>query len=459
MYEFYLGARSGLSAEDIARVRALYDPRPGNTWEPVGGNNSKSTATLLPPAGTPVTYGDIASAADPDWYAFLAPADGNATVELQVAGFSLVSARVVVVTAGGTWLGSATATRPGQDLVVNLPQLQPGVKYFVRVDEAGGTPFAAGQYRLRVVGGDGNPEVITLGGQAPADDPGNNESFLTATRLGNIETDGGTAYRTFARLRAGGDIDVYRIRSPLPGLNQQNVLTATVRAFGDAAPEVVVLNTLGLPVPSRVTADGKGLYTVVVGGAAAWTDYHILVRSRTGAAADYELRAAFRSQVTAPHQVEAGLLTILDPKRTGTLKVIGSAQIYFRLTAALTPVIGPSVVLRVLDKDGRVCFQLLARAGDKVDGVALLGPGTYRVEIRGNGVLLPNILSAFTLETALLTDPTGVMPSDPNDPGDSGQPPSSPPPPPSDPPPPSGYDYYDEDGYYVWGERTPTSDG
>jgi hypothetical protein len=205
-------------------------------------------------------------------------------------------------------------------------------------------------------------------------------------------------------------------------------------------------------VSAQLVADGNGLYTVVVPGAAPTADYHIAVGSRTGAAGDYELRVGFRSVVTAPHEVDSGLLTLLNPTKTGTLDVTGCAQIYFRLSSALTPVVGPSVVLRVYDSANQVRFQIVARAGETVDGVALLGPGRYRVEVSGNGALLPSLVSGFSLAMALLTDPVGVTPSDPNNPGgtSSDQPP---------PPPPSGYNYYNDRGYYTWGEQTPSGGG
>ena len=123
-----------------------------------------------------------------------------------------------------------------------------------------------------------------------------------------------------------------------------------------------------------MTADGNGLYTVRVNNALPDADYHVAVRSRAGAVGDYELRAAFRSAVTSPHEVASGLLTILNPQTTGTIEVTGSALIYFRLSSALTPVVGPSVVVKVYDANNNVRFQLLARAGDAVDGVACSGP-------------------------------------------------------------------------------------
>jgi hypothetical protein len=450
MYEFYLGPRTGLSAEDIGRIQDLYGARPTRTGEPASGNDTPSAATPLDGTDVRITYGDVALATDTDWYKFTASAGETTTVTLQASGLSLLATRVAVFNSALTRIGLATATGPGQDLTLTL-NLRPEATYFVRVDEPTGTRFAAGQYELQVAETGAGTPVVTLGGQPPADDASTNDSFLSATRLDNVSTNGGTAYRAFAHVRAG-DVDVYTVRSPFPGMNQANVLTATVRAFGDLAPEVAVTDAAGLPVSAAVTADGNGLYTVQVDNALPDANYDLAVRSRSGAVGDYELRATFRSVVTSPHEVASGLLTVLNPQTTGTIEVTGSAQIYFRLTSALTPVVGPSVTLQVYDANNQVRFQLLARAGDAVDGVALLGPGRYRVVITANGSVLPGVLSAFSLAMALLTDPVGVTPSDPNDPA-SGT--SDPPP----PPPPSGYNYYNDRGYYTWGEQTPTGSG
>lgn len=126
-------------------------------------------------------------------------------------------------------------------------------------------------------------------------------------------------------------------------MDQSNVLTATVRAFGDLAPQITVTDPLGLLVPATVTGDGDGLYTVEVTNALAGVDYDLVVQSRAGAVGDYELRTAFRSAVTKAPEVASGVLTLLNPQTTGTLQVIGSAEIYYRLSSALAPVIGPSV--------------------------------------------------------------------------------------------------------------------
>jgi hypothetical protein len=448
MYEFYSGTRTGLSSGDVASIRALYGARPAYQWEPSTGNDTPSTATSLAGPDPRLTYGDSASGSDTDWYSFTASTSGSIPITLTTSGLSLLQGRLAVFNTGLWRLGMATATGPGQDLTLTI-RLVAGRTYYVRVDDAGNASFAAGQYTVSVGDPTGMP-TVTLGGQAPVDDNYSNEDFLTATRLGNQTTDsGGTVYDVFAHLRAN-DIDTYIVRSPIPGMNQGNVLTATVRAFGDLAPELTVTDGLGLPVQATVTADGNGLYTVEVPNALPATDYDVIVQSRTGAVGDYELQANYRSTVTTPHTVDSGLLSILQPSVTDAMQVFGSAQIYFQLSAALTPVIGPSVTVKIYDSNNNLVFQLLARAGQTTSGVALLGPGWYHVVIAGDSGFLPNILSGYTFQAALLTDPTGVPPSDPNNPGSGGG---------TTDPPPSGYNYYNDSGYYTWGETTPTGGG
>src|SRR5262245_5375211 len=448
MYEFYQGVRTGLNAEDVSRIRSLYGIRPTTNWEPTTGNDATASASALLGAGTKLTYGDFASDADVDWYSFVGPSNGSAAVELKAAGVSLLAARLDVYNAAMELIGSATATGPGQTLTLNLAGLTPGATYYLLVEEAPETAFAAGAYQLTVSPSPTAPVTVTLAGQAPVDDAGTNNNALAATRLSNVGTGTTTAYRVVAQIRQG-DSDFYRVRAPIPGMNQQNVLTATVRAFApNLAPTITVYNALGLAVSARVEADGNGLYTVQVDNALANADYLIAVRSRTGACGAYELRADFRSRVTSPHQVESGLLTLLNPQKTGTLEVIGSAQIYFRLSALQTLILGPSVTFTVYDANNQARFRLLARAGDQVDGVALLGPGTYHIAVTGNGSFLPFVASSFTLAMALLTDPIGATPSDPNQSGSESSPP---------PPPPSGYNYYNDRGYYTYGEKTPTT--
>jgi hypothetical protein len=437
MYEFYQGPRGGLSADDVARAQALYGVGPTNQWEPAGGNDSTAAATGLTGSGTLVGYGDLASSADVDWYRFTAPSARPLTVELRAAGLSLLAGRLEIYDAGMTLVGWAAAAGPGENLSVTFTP-QAGAEYLVLIEDEAGTAFAAGQYKLRVVGDPSAPEAVTLAGQAPVDDAGTNNTVASATVLQNTGPSGSPTYRAFANLRAG-DTDVYRVKAPKAGMNQSTVLTATVRAFGAGLrPTIVVTNSLGLTVSARVEANGNGLYTVQVDKAKAFADYNIKVKAANGGTGAYEFRAAFRAEVTSSYQVDSGLLTLLNPTKAGTLTVTGSAQIYFQLNATLLSLLGPSVVLKVYDSANRVRFQLLSRLGDSSDGVALLGPGAYRVEVTANGTLLPMVTSSYTLRTALMTDPIGSTPSSPTTA-------------------PSSYTYKNSSGTTTKTESTPTS--
>jgi hypothetical protein len=437
MYEFYQGPRTGPTATDIANFQAIYGARPARTFEPSTGNDDPSTATPLAGTGSRLTYGDIASAADPDWYTFMAAADAQASVHLQTSGLSLAAARLTVLDGSMNEIGSSVASGPGQDLTVSQVQLNSGAVYFIRVDAAPGTLFAAGQYKLRVnVGG---PTTLTLAGPVPVDDNGTNETVQTATVLDNLNPNGNPKYAIFAHLRSN-DIDVYQVHSPTPGTGQANVLTAAVRVYDDIAPEISISDANGQPVKGRVTVNGNGLYTVVVAGAAADANYFVTVDSRTNATGDYDLHATFRTAATVAHQVDSGTLTAASPSQDGSLAVIGSVQMYFRLSALSTS----SVTLSVYDSNNQLRYQLVVPAGTQASGVILLNAGTYRIDMTASNPPSDGQLT-FSLETAMISDPIGVSPSDPNNPGSN--------------PPPSGYDYYNDRGFWVWGERTPTGGG
>ncbi len=450
MYEFYQGVRSGLNAEDFGRIRGLYGARPTSAFEQAGGNGTIQAATVLPNTRNVVAIGDIASASDADWYRFVGPT-GMATVALDVAGTSLLAAKLTVYDSSSRVVARATASGPGQNLSLALASLRTGATYYALVEDAGNTSFAAGAYLLRITSDASAAPTVFVAGQTIADDSSSNESTLSATRLNNVGSNGATAFRTFAQLRSG-DSDVYVVRSPFPGLNQANVLTATVKAFGDIDPRVRVYDILGLPVAFRLTADGNGLYTVVVSKAAPNADYYIAVDSRTNSAGTYDLKVNFRSEVSTVNKLDSGLLTILSPTATGQLDVTGSAQMYFRLAAAQTLILGPSITVRVRDSLNRIKFQMTARGGDTVDGVILLGTGRYTLEITGNGSLLPFVASAYTLSGTLISDPVGATPANPNQSGGSST--SSPP-----PPPPSSYQYSNNRGYYASGSTTQPPSG
>ena len=113
MYEFYQGTRTGLSAEDVGRIQDLYGARPTRTWEPAGGNNTASAATPWPGPTYRVTFGDVASAADADWYWFTAPRPGRPRSRLQSVRAQPAD-RPAWPYSTRPWRGSASRPRPGR---------------------------------------------------------------------------------------------------------------------------------------------------------------------------------------------------------------------------------------------------------------------------------------------------------------------------------------------------------
>src|SRR5438067_6831510 len=119
MYETYSGLRSGLTAGDIANLQALYGARLPDKYEGLFGNNTPGTAYLM----SNYVDADRTSRADVDCYRFLATSS-SATIQLQVAGHSLMTGRVTVLNGWGQVVATATAVDPlHNDITLNLSNL------------------------------------------------------------------------------------------------------------------------------------------------------------------------------------------------------------------------------------------------------------------------------------------------------------------------------------------------
>jgi hypothetical protein len=101
--------------------------------------------------------------------------------------------------------------------------------------------------------------------------------------------------------------------------------------------------------------------------------------------------------------------------------------------------------LNVYDSNNQLRFQLVVAAGSQGSGAVLLNAGNYQIVVTASNPPSDG-QPTFNLNTTMISDPIGVSRVDPNDPGSSN-------------PPPSGYDYYNDRGFWVWGERTPSGGG
>src|SRR5262245_57206982 len=106
MYEVYSGARTGLSAGDVASIQGLYGRRTADAYEGTGGNSTLATATRY----SAQLDADLTTTGDVDVYRYSAPLLSTGTVvKFQAAGLSLVQAKVELLDSGGHVLASGTS--------------------------------------------------------------------------------------------------------------------------------------------------------------------------------------------------------------------------------------------------------------------------------------------------------------------------------------------------------------
>ena len=108
LYSQYTGAQQ-LTSNDIANLQALYGTRSLDPHEGSNGNDSMSSATQIQFPGqytgtTPlVTFGDISTNKDVDFYALRPPSNYNGpiTFQLDSAGISLLTTKLTVMDQNG----------------------------------------------------------------------------------------------------------------------------------------------------------------------------------------------------------------------------------------------------------------------------------------------------------------------------------------------------------------------
>src|SRR5262249_46707690 len=148
VFEDYLGPRTtGLTADDISRIQALYGARSPDAFEGTAGNGTLSTATPLNLLSNPdgslgiQANGHITTNGDVDVYRFSAPLNvGSMNIFLHTAGISLLTARVSVLNSSGQVVGSAVSTDPlNNELTVRITSPKPLGTYYVKVEGANGS--------------------------------------------------------------------------------------------------------------------------------------------------------------------------------------------------------------------------------------------------------------------------------------------------------------------------------
>ncbi len=155
MYYQITGVYTGLTADDIAGVQAIYGARQPDVYDAVASNDTINTATQLSTkkARQLNISADLTSMSDLDYYQMTVPAEtnGNATITLDASQLSLLEGKISVYDGAGNLLGSAVPTTYGQVVTLNVTGLAVGSVCTVEVSGATSDVFGMGAYKLSIL--------------------------------------------------------------------------------------------------------------------------------------------------------------------------------------------------------------------------------------------------------------------------------------------------------------------
>lgn len=422
MYEYYRGTRTGLSAGDVAAVRALYGARTPDEFEGTAGNDTLATATRY---WQPLEA-DLTTPQDVDVYkvttGLLAT---GVTVRLNAAGLSLVTAKVELLDASGRVVSSAFVTDPTRNDVTLSARVRGLSTYYVRVSAARGDVFGVGAYDLDVKQQSLLSGVLGLVGGL-LDDTGLNDTLLTATGLLSSSSQVGpaTEYHADGGFGSARDADVYRITVPPSAAGTPVNLVATVWGKNGAAlnPWVQVEDLFGRKLAAEVlTADGNTT-AVQVRGLQPGGTYFLRLTSDTGSVGAYSLAADLRADALSMPMGGTGTLDADHSAAAATLELAQTGQVHFVLSADGS---SGQAVLTVTAADGTEVARVVAPVGRGRSVDVFLPAGAYQVKVSSAG----GSPVAFKVGVSVVTDPVGAQAADPTGTPDSGSGGGSAPPP------------------------------
>jgi hypothetical protein len=455
MYPTYLD-NTKLTSADINNLQALYGTRAPDPNEGSGGNDSVNKATTIqPPSGfngaTPlVTYGDISTNNDVDFFSFRPPSGytGSVTIRLQSTGISLLTPHLSLVDAKGNVLSDTSAASDfGDAVTLSLSKADPKATYYLKVQGESSDVFGIGSYGLAVTF-DGRSTVSANSLDAVLRGPNHSLSpdEISALLAGNSnilfhkdnhDNDDSIAatvlpashgfatnshYETVGSISGSSDIDYYKVKSPgKPKGGDTLYLTATVRAsdVNGTTPRVTILDSDGNAVPSQILANGDGTFAVQATIKKGGGNFLIEVSPSTSpgapATGNYSLVAQYGAAAAALPTLAANTVPAAPAEQAFNLYV-GESQLMNLVLAADTvngaPAPGAAVQLIVRNAAGKVVYSLTAAAGDVASGAALfLTPGAYTVHI--TAVNAAGLALKYNLEGEGISDPIGPVLRDP----------------------------------------------
>jgi hypothetical protein len=425
MYTYYQGTETGLALEDIAAIQSLYGARKPDAYEGASGNNTLATAT--PYKNSPLTA-DLTTLNDVDDYKFTTGAlTTGVTIQLNVAGLSLLTADVEVMNAQGQVVAATSTTNPmDNNLSISLNDVTSEATYYVRVSAAQDNVFGIGSYQLSIAQKSLLTGVTGLVNQLLVD-TGLHSTLATAlSLLSNAVTAGTqTNYNVEGYFGSSSAVDYYKIAAPPSHSSTPVNLLVTIWGENGTIlnPWIEVFNSLGHEMTSQVLTDNGNTTLLQVSGLQTGGTYFIRASSDTGTKGLFELSAEVGTPTVQIPLLGAGTLTAANPGSSSGFTLTQTAQIHLVMSATGT---SGAIELTVWNAAGQAIATIIAAADRARSLDVILAAGSYSVTLQTtNGSTL-----SYQMDLVVMSDPVGVQPSDPT----SNPQPTSPPP----PPPPSG---------------------
>jgi hypothetical protein len=429
MYDDYRVARSGLSADDIGRLRSLYGARQPDQYDKKGPNDTFAKATSLSLLSTllgtvlgTIVDGDITTASDVDHYRFTSGLPGWMTISLKTSGISLLTSRLEVYDSAGNRLSTSVSNDPlTGDLTcrINVGLLK---NYTIRVAATDGSFFDVGAYQLRIAP-DGVQLALDRLGPLPEPVAGLNDSLLTASLLpltGQlVGTDARYDYAFREAIVSTRDVDYYRFTVP-NDVNASMVLNASVWNLENTSfrPKVTLYDSGGRPIVAEIVLNEAGSYSIQAGEKwRAGQAYFVKVESADGSGpaqtGRYFLGLDFNDNVAALQTVQGPTaLTSAVPTEEAWASTTEAQFLHLALSVEQAPA-HVGVELSIYDSAGALVWTLTAFGGDTRTGTIWLRGDSYRFVYRGvTGDGSPFQGATFTLKLKGLSDSIDPYPTD-----------------------------------------------
>lgn len=435
MYRWYEGVRSGISTGDANDMIALYGHRPKDYFDQLNDNGTIITAT---PLDVPATLnvdaptiveavGAISAANDADYYSFVVPnnSGGTIAVRLNTTGASLLRGKLSVFNANHDLVLDEEADSPlNGNLVDAIANVEPGERYFVRVERAAGSnSFAVGQYRMQIDFDPYVPGSAATGNNSTTpwvfDDDHSDDDIAFARQMDDNANNPGV-FAVDGRFADDWDVDFYQLETSHEGVSTR--LTVSISSVVSGMKPLVSLYSESFAaLPLQVVRNAGGMYSVQAMVVPGEKVYLAAKADRFGAlVGEYRLDATINTSVVPAQSFLGGLLPMSHPVLAATLTVHRSTELHLILSqSAASPNnnFGAQVEIRNM---GGVVAQFGAASYTSASLTRVFEPGVYTIRVGGKvrtaGASLPSLTVA--LRGLTLSDPIGPRPENPDVPDD-----------------------------------------